>query len=268
MKLIKPAGFGLMLLALLILWSHGWLNVPAKVQNKLWQQQQCNVQAVKLNGVLNTTVQYDNNGNLQHGADSSSIVQSIQKASENKNIKAIMLDVDSVGGSGEAAGEIVAALQHSNKPTVALIHDNGTSAAFWAATGAQHIIASESSSVGDIGVTASYSDNSKSNKNNGITFNELSVGQYKDTQNPDKPLTAEEKDVIMNDVYNRVDIFIAAIAKNRNLEPEAVTKIAQFSYPVLGEEALQQGLIDQIGGIYEVKNYLNSVIHQQPVICE
>jgi protease-4 len=257
----------LALLVLLVLWSRGWLIEPEQLKNKLWRQQLCNVQAVKLNGTLNTSPQYDDKGNLLPGANSSSIVQAIQQASKNKDIKAIMRDVDSYGGSGEAAEEIVSALQHSNKPTVALIHDYGTSAAYWSASGAQHIIASQSSSIGDIGVTASYTDNSKSNKQNGVTFNELSVGQYKDTQNPEKPLTAEEKDVIMNSVYNQVDIFIAAVAKNRNLEPEAVTKIAQFSYPVLGEEALQQGLIDQIGGIYEAQNYLKQKIGTEPKIC-
>lgn len=267
MKIIKISLLILILLGLLILWSRGWLNEPERLKNKLWRQQLCNVQVVKLDGVLNTTAQYDDKGNLQPGADSGSIVQAIQKASGNKNIKAIMLDVDSYGGSGEAAEEIVSALRHSNKPTVALIHDYGTSAAYWATTGAQHIIASQSSSIGDIGVTASYTDNSKSNKQNGVTFNELSVGQYKDTQNPDKPLTPEEKDVIMNSVYNQVDIFIAAVAKNRNLEPEAVTKIAEFSYPVLGEEALQQGLIDQIGGIYETTDYLRTSIHAEPNFC-
>jgi len=64
--------------------------------------------------------------------------------------------------SDPVAGEDIAtALKHANKPTVALVGDEGDSAAYWATTGAQTIFASSNSSLGDIGVTQSYLDQTK-----------------------------------------------------------------------------------------------------------
>ena len=99
-----------------------------------------------------------------------------------------------------AAEEVVNALKNATKPTIALIREGGVSAAYYAASGADIIFASENSDVGSIGITMSYMDNTKKNQAEGLTYNQLSIGKYKDSGDPDKPLTAEEKELFMRDI--------------------------------------------------------------------
>ncbi|MBU1993030.1 S49 family peptidase, partial [Patescibacteria group bacterium] len=199
----------------------------------------CNVLNIKLHGDLYT---YTTGENLDEVA-SQDIISAIENADSDPNIKAIILEIDSVGGTPVAAEEVASALKRAQKPTVALIREYGTSAAYLAATGADMIFASAMSDVGSIGITMSYLDYSKQNQQEGITYNQLISGKFKDIGNPDKPLAAEEKELFMRDVKILNDNFIKIVAENRNLDVEEVRKLADGS-SVLGEMALEKGLID------------------------
>jgi protease-4 len=158
-------------------------------------------------------------------------------------------------------------LKHATKPTVALIADEGDSGAYWAATGAEIIFASANSSVGDIGVTGSYLDETKQDEQNGLTFVPLTAGKYKDMGNPDVPLTAEEKALEQRDLNLTMQSFIDAVAQNRNLSVASVTALADGS-SMLGQMALQNGLIDKIGNVYDVEDYLKGKIGSDVTLCE
>jgi len=188
-------------------------------------------------------------------ASSEDIVAAIHAAEQYPNIKGILLDVDSYGGNPVAAEEIADALKNAQKPTVALIRGAGTSAAYWAATGADRIIASALSDIGSIGATYSYTDASKFNAKEGYTFNQLSTGVYKDFGNPDKPLTEAERALVMRDLVIAKDKFVQAVATNRNMSVADVEAFADGS-SVLGEAALEKKLIDQIGTYNDAKAYL------------
>ena len=183
-----------------------------------------------------------------------------------QRFKAILVAIDSYGGWPVAGEDITNALKQAKKPTVALIRSAGTSAAYFVSTGADRIIASKYSDIGSIGVTMSYTDNIKQNQVNGVGYNQLSAGKYKDMGDPNKPLTNEEKAIYLRDLKISHENFIKDVAQNRNLDVEKVRALADGS-SMLGESALANGLIDQIGGFSEAEEYLGGVIGETPEIC-
>lgn len=243
-------------------------NLSAK--DNLAEGDNCNTLGIKLHGSLITYISpadLDKDGNpLSDQTASENIVYSINKAEKDKNTKAIILEIDSYGGSPVAAEEISNALENSKKPTVALIRDGGVSAAYLAATGADKIFASKNSDVGGIAATMSYLDNVRQNQKEGLTFNQLSSGKFKDTGDPNKTLSAEEIKLLMRDVNIIHQNFIKTVAENRNLDIKKVESLADGS-TMLGEMALKNGLIDQIGGLFEVKEYLKEKIGEEVEIC-
>lgn len=230
----------------------------------------CNAMGVNLHGFLSGYIsddtKNDNSESIEDQASSENIVFAIKKADKDDKIKAIILEVDSSGGFAVAGEEVANALKKAKKPTVAWIREQGLSAAYWSATGANTIFASTVSDVGSIGVTLSYLDNYKKNLKDGLTFNSLSTGKFKDTGNPDKSLTTEEKELIMRDLNIANEYFIKSVSINRKLDIEKVKKMADGS-SMPGELALQNGLIDKIGGIYEIMDYLKEKIGEDMVIC-
>ena len=177
-----------------------------------------------------------------------------------------MIEVESGGGGAVAGEEISNAVKNSKKPVIAFIRGIGASAAYWSVSGADRIFASKNSDVGSIGVTSSYLSNAEKNIQDGYTYEELSSGKYKDTGDPDKVLTAEEKALILRDVNIVYANFIEAVSQNRNLSIEKVKSFADGS-TVLGEKAKSLGMIDEIGGLTEVENYLEGIIKEKPEIC-
>lgn len=230
----------------------------------------CNVAGIELHGELLTYIppaNFDEEGNLlEDQTASENIIYAINEAEKDSHIKAMILEVDSYGGYPVAGEEVANALKKANKPTIALIREGGASAAYMAASGADRIFASQNSDVGSIGVTMSYLDNTQQNLKEGLNYVSLSSGKYKDTGDPNKPLSQEEKNLFMRDVNILHENFIKMVAENRNLDIEKIEKLADGS-TMLGEMALQNGLINQIGGMFEVKDYLKEKIGEDVEIC-
>jgi protease-4 len=231
-------------------------------------RQSCNVARINIYGELVTygAGRLDANRNVEDKTSADDVVAAIKKAKGDKSVKAIMLAVDSGGGSGVAAEEIVVALKDAGKPTAAVIRDAGDSAAYWAVSGCDRIFASDNSDVGSIGITMSYLDNVNKNQSDGLTYNQLSVGKFKDSGDPDKPLTEAERQLFMRDVNIEYNNFIKDVATNRNMSIEAVKNLADGS-TMLGKMALDSGLIDQIGGIFEAQKYISQKIGKGAVVC-
>ena len=220
----------------------------------------CNVLGIDLHGYLDISVYEEGD------VSSDDIVWFIEDAEQDESIKAIILDIDSMGGDPVAAEEIANALIRTAKPTVALIRSYGNSAAYYAATGADVIFASKNSDIGSIGVTMSYLDNVWKNQKEGLTYNQLSAGKFKDMFDPDRPLTYEEKELIMRDVVILHENFIQAVAENRGLAIEKVRALADGS-SMLGQMALENGLIDRIGDLYAAREYLEVELGEPAVVC-
>lgn len=232
----------------------------------------CNVVGINVHGCIITYAPAADEGvsPVPEGCDaitvSEDIMNVLEQASHNKNIQAVLLDIDSGGGQPQAAVEIEAALKASGLPSVAWIRGYGDSAAYWIASAADTIIASKESDIGSIGVTSSYTDNAKKNIQEGLTYNSISTGKYKDAGNLDKPLTPDERALIEKGNRITLEHFIETVATNRGLSVEAVRALADGS-SWLGAEALSLGLIDKLGTYPEVLALLREGLQEEPVIC-
>ena len=216
----------------------------------------CAIRTVRIRGMLATYLPPDVDGDVPSDATSSEdVVDALRAAEGDDTAEGIILDIDSPGGYPVAAEEIANALRAVGKPTVALIRQQGMSAAYWAATGADRIVASALSDVGSIGVTMSYVDNVEANRQNGNGYVSLSAGKYKDAGDPNRRLTDEERSLFQRDLDIVHALFIDAVAANRALDVSVVRAVADGS-SVLGGRAKELGLIDEIGGLDEAAAYI------------
>ena len=251
-----------------IIESHSAKNTSQDASNATTTQN-CNVTGINLHGFLTTYIppHADNDTSFNYDSVSSeNIISSIMTANDDPKIKSIIVEVDSTGGIAEAGSEVAETIKNSKKPVVAFIRSQGDSSAYWAISGADRIFASRNSDVGSIGITRSFLDNSKKDQKDGYTFNQLNSGKYKDSGSLDKVLTDDEKSLFMRDITIMYNNFIDDVATNRKLPIDKVKAIADGS-TVLGEQAKQDGLIDEIGGFNEAKAYVGTLIKEEPEVC-
>ncbi len=230
----------------------------------------CNVQGINLHGSIYTYIpdqgMMDDPDEYQtmygDAISSEEIVYQLQEADNDNGIQAILIEVDSGGGSPVAGEEIANAIKELSKPVVAVIRQSGMSGAYWAISGTDRIIASQNSDIGSIGVTSSYLENISKDKK----YVQLISGKFKDTGSPDRPITDEDRDLIMRDLEITHENFIQAVAQNRNMAIESVRAIADGS-SMLGQQAKNLGLIDEIGSWTQAEHYLQEQIGEEVQMC-
>ena len=188
-------------------------------------------------------------------ADSSDIVGYIEEASETPGIAAIILEIDSPGGAPVASDEIATALQKSNKTSVALIREIGTSGAYWLASATDHIVANRMSLTGSIGVIGSYLDFSGFINDWNISYERLVGGKYKDAGTPLRSLSDDERAMFQKKIDLLHQEFKDIVMKNRKMSQSQINNIAEGEF-YLGSEAKGLGLIDEIGGKDEAIRYI------------
>jgi len=232
----------------------------------------CNVARIPIQGVLTST---DSGIGELLGmgviASADSVVQKITDAEDTEDVVAILLDVDSPGGTPLAGDEIMAALLDTKKPVVAVVRDRGTSAAYWAISGADYIVASPVSAVGSIGVTMSYLEVASSTEYVGSRWIDLSSGLYKDVGNPERVLTQNEEEYLQSQVDSAHAYMINRISTSRTkFSKEELTALAD-GRAFFGEEALRLKLVDVLGGFSEATRYLQETLslnEEDVVLCE
>lgn len=216
----------------------------------------CNVWVVKLRWELYSYLIDDDLdyywNSIFDEVSSEHIRQWIEYFSGDDQFDMIVLDIDSYGWSPYWAEEIMNALSRTNKDTVALIREAGLSAAYYSALWADKIIASKMSDVWSIWVTMSYLSYSDYNKDNWVKYEELATWKFKNSWDPDKELTDEERELFMRDLQIVHDYFVADVAEHRNLDIERVKELADWS-SMLWEQALQEWLIDEIWDLDTIK---------------
>ncbi len=217
----------------------------------------CTVLGINMHGDLATYVPQSEVDNAYVSSDD--VLYSLFKIKKGDapHIQAVMLDIDSYGGSPVAAEELANTLRSLSVPVVAVVRSAATSGGYWVASASEYIVASALSDIGGIGVTMSYLDESKLNQQDGYTWNTLSSGVFKDSGSPEKPLTKEERALFERDIAIIHEAFVRAVATNRQLPYEKVSALADGA-TMLGEAARAQGLIDAIGFIDEAETYLKN----------
>ncbi len=187
----------------------------------------------------------------------------MQTAENDENIEAVLIEINSPGGTPVASHRISERLHDSTLPVVGLIGDIGASGGYMIAAAADFLIASPMSDIGSIGVNMSYVENSKQNEDEGLTYVQLKTGQFKDMGSPDKPLTDEERELLQNDLNIIHDEFIDIVAEYRELDRGYVSTLADgASMP--GRRALEVDLIDALGDRTQAKAALAGFLETTP----
>lgn len=194
------------------------------------------------------------------GTASSKIVPLIKEAEEKEEIKAIILDINSGGGSPVGSDEIAAAVKASEKPTVAVIREVGASGAYWIASSADKIYANRMSLTGSIGVIGAYLEFARMLDDYNITYRSVVSGKYKDMGSPFKELTAEEQNKLQKTVDQIHNFFVEAVAENRNMSKADVAKLATGEL-FLGVEAKEMGLVDELGSKDDAVAYIEEMLN-------
>jgi len=183
----------------------------------------------------------------------------IATAEEEPEIQAVLLEINSPGGTPVASERIAERLRSSSLPVVGLIGDMGASGGYMIAAATDYLLASAMSDVGSIGVNMSYVEQSKQNEEEGLTYVQLTTGKFKDAGSPDRPITDEERELFQRDLDIVHNQFIDLVSEYRNLERDKVVTLADGS-SMTGSRALENGLIDQIGGSVEARSVLASIL--------
>jgi protease-4 len=174
------------------------------------------------------------------------IISQLDEAEKNPNVKAILIRVNSPGGSPAASQEIYEEIKKIEKPVVVSVSDTCASGAYYISSAADKIIANRSSSVGSIGVIMQIPNYEDLYEKLGLKYTTIKQGKYKDVGSPDRPITAEEMKLLeaqLKEIYRQ---FISDVAEARNMDISEVEELAT-GWVFLGTEALELGLIDGIG---------------------
>lgn len=182
---------------------------------------------------------------------SEGLSKTIREAREDKNVKAIVLRVNSPGGSALASETILRemALAKEAKPVIVSMGDVAASGGYYIACQADTIVANPTTITGSIGVFGVLM-NAKEMLNNklGITIDTVKTNKHADIGTILRPLTSVERQVIQTSVEKVYDTFISRVALGRSLTKEYVDSVGQGRVWT-GRDALELGLVDVLGGL-------------------
>ncbi|MDB9465440.1 signal peptide peptidase SppA [Dolichospermum circinale CS-1225] len=172
------------------------------------------------------------------------------KIRENSQIKAVVLRINSPGGSATAA-EIMQReikLTRQIKPVIVSMGDVAASGGYWIASDSNRIFAEPNTITGSIGVFGVLFNGQKLGNNNGITWDTVKTSEYADQQTISRPKSPQELEVYQRSVDRIYNLFLQKVSQGRKLSTAKVAEIAQGRV-WSGTAAKQIGLVDEIGGL-------------------
>ncbi|MBD2306058.1 signal peptide peptidase SppA [Chroococcidiopsis sp. FACHB-1243] len=176
---------------------------------------------------------------------------------QNPNVKAVVLRVNSPGGSATASEIIqreIRLTRESKKPVVVSMGDVAASGGYWIVTDANRIFAEPNTITGSIGVFGLLPNFQKLANNNGVTWDVVKTGKYADSQTVSRPKSPAELAVYQRAVDRIYSTFLSKVVEGRDLPQQKVEEIAQGRV-WSGVSAKQIGLVDEIGGLDAAIDY-------------
>jgi len=175
------------------------------------------------------------------------------------SVKGVILSIDSPGGTtagGEAIFDEVRRLA-AVKPVVAQVGTLAASAGYMIASATDHIVARKSSIVGSIGVLVQFPNVSGLMEKLGVTLDEIKSSPLKAEPSPFNPTTEPERAMMRSMILDSYDWFVGLVDERRPLDRQQVLALADGSV-FTGRQALQNKLIDEVGGELEAIKWLES----------
>ncbi len=181
------------------------------------------------------------------------MIEQLNKARLDKSIKAVVIRINSPGGSASASQEMYQAVQEvrkSGKPVICSMGDLAASGGYYVASGCDTIYANGSTLTGSIGVISQFLNYGALFKKIGLDEATFKSGQFKDAGSPTRPLTPAEKQLFQAMIMNVYKQFVNDVAKGRKgkLTRAEVLKLADGRV-YSGEQAKANKLIDKLGGL-------------------
>jgi protease-4 len=184
------------------------------------------------------------------GAYSDQIIEHLKQAQKDSSVKAIVLRVNSPGGSVVASDEIYQQMQQMDKPVVVSMGELAASGGYYVSAPADLIVANPATLTGSIGVITEIPNLEDLLKKIGVEVVVIKSGLHKDEGSPFREMTEEEKAIwqaIIDEAYGQ---FVAIVAEGRDLPEEKVKEIADGRV-YTGKQALELGLVDELGNLPE-----------------
>ena len=210
------------------------------------------VAVLPLYGIINQRVSGDVSG--PSGTSVQEFTQQLRQAVNDPNVTAIVIDVDSPGGSvsgvDELAAEIFAA--RKQKKITAVSNTLCASAAYWLASQASEVCVSPSSLTGSIGIYQLHEDDSAALDTMGVKFSFISAGKYKTEGNSFEPLGDEARAAMQSVVDDFYSLFTKTVARGRGVAVKAVVNGFGQGRVLTAQDAVKQGLADRVATLDDV----------------
>ena len=208
---------------------------------------------IKVRGVI---AQDNNSGPFSRQSGAGAIAKKIRDAAEAKNVKAIVLDINSPGGTVASVQNIYDELlkaKEKGKKIVALFRDVAASGGFYIAMAADKIVAEPGTITGSVGVIMQTSNVEGLFEKIGVKMIPITSGKYKDMGSSFRPMTDAEKAILQDMVNDTYTQFFAAVKAGRpEVNPEVLTEYTDGRV-FTGQRAFNLGFVDKLGGEEEAR---------------
>jgi protease-4 len=180
----------------------------------------------------------------------SKLIEDLRNFREDSAIKAIVLRIDSPGGSVAPSQEIHDAVKKTAeiKPVVVSMGSVAASGGYYIAVAGQKIVANPGTMTGSIGVIMEFANYEELLKKIGWQNIVVKSGRFKDIGSPNRPMSAADRQLLQAMIDDVQSQFVDAVAQGRNLSPEEVKEVADGRI-MTGRQALAAGLVDELGGL-------------------
>jgi protease-4 len=193
------------------------------------------------------------------------LVETLRRVRESRRVPAVVVDVDSGGGSAAASDDLFLAVERlaNVKPVVAAIRGTGASGAYLAVLASHRIVANPTSIVGSIGVISAGPRVSGLLDRVGVRVSEQKAGRLKGLGAPwreETPEEVEKEQELVDAIYER---FVARVAHARRLPETRVRELATGEL-WLGDTAVELGLVDEVGDLERAVEIAADMAHAAP----
>lgn len=210
-----------------------------------------NIAVMPLHGVVSHRMNMFSD--ISGGTSTQRFAKEFMSLVNNDDIKAIILDVDSPGGTVTGTPELADLIMGARgaKPIIAQVDGLCASAAFWIASAADEIVVSPSSEIGSVGVYSMHSDVSKMYEAMGRKETFIYAGEHKVEGNPFEPLSAEARAAMQARVDEYYGMFTGALAKGRGVTKSVVEKNFGQGRTFGAPDAVARGMADRVATMKE-----------------
>jgi protease-4 len=194
------------------------------------------------------------------------IVDALEAADSDEAVDALVVRLNTPGGEVVPSDDIRRAAEEFDGPTVAYATDVCASGGYWIASACDEIYARDTSLVGSIGVIGSRLNAKEAAEKLGVEYERLVAGRYKDAGNPLKETDEEEREYLQSLIDGYYDAFVERVAEGRGMEEDEIRETEARVY--LGEEAVENGLVDEIGTHDDVEEHIQDLIGEEARVRE